>query len=335
MSDEIKNQDDEQVLADVVLNERVVSYPTRNLRVRLVMPTLEIQRKIDALSRARKKILREATDSIPDENAPGGVRIVPAFKSRDALKREYRVLGWWTDEQDVRLEELGTEYSTYLTRLEILGFNSEQEIHTELGENREALMKLVDDPTEEVKQAIFKLTVLMSQPSFEDTRKIAEAATSTEVDDIIAKCEQLRQQYECYVELAKLHVELVKMETEKSQLFGDSWQDQLQYFIRLAQVFHCTSDANSGKPLWPNIEAIEKEKDTAFVGWLFGELQAFWQGLSDEARERMAKYSFTRRPSVGKSSSEESPALPELLTDGDSPEKDSTSSSEVTATVVQ
>src|SRR5213079_1705649 len=116
---------DLQILQETTFNERLVTHPKLG-KIRLRMPTVEIQRKIDAVGRAKKKQLKEAKDTITDEQ--GNVTKVPAYKSREQLSKDYAELGWWTDSEKTRLTELGEQHVQLLTELELLGFESDASI---------------------------------------------------------------------------------------------------------------------------------------------------------------------------------------------------------------
>lgn len=322
--DNTRKREDSQILSEIVSNERIVEHPTRG-KIKFRFPTLQIQRKIDAATRQRKKILRETVDQIPDPSSPSGHRIVPAYRSRQVLEHEYKESGWWTDEMDSKLNELSNLYIGYVTKLEILGFESIDSTIDELDDIRSQLNGLVssdnDDEANEILNSILRLTTPNVEVTSVDTTRIRDAATSTDVDTILDRAEVLRDQYLSYTEMVKIYNEVSKLDQEKNSLFADSWQSQLEYYTRLSQVFYCVSSGDESKPLYEKIEDIESEQDTDFVSWLFTELQALWQGLTDESRERMGKYSFTRRLSTDKSSSEESDAQPEIKVDGDLLEK--------------
>jgi len=81
---------DAQILEETVFNERLVTHPKLG-QIRLRLPNLEIQRKIDAVGRAKKKFLKEAQDTVTAED--GKVTRVQAYKSRDQLAKEYAELG--------------------------------------------------------------------------------------------------------------------------------------------------------------------------------------------------------------------------------------------------
>lgn len=335
MTDNIRASEDQQILTETVTNERIVDHPTRG-KVRFRMPTLEVQRKIDTLSRTKKKILRDTIDKIPDPDAPNGYRIVPAYKSREILAKEYAALGWWTEEHDQELLEVTREYTDILTQLELLQFESEDYIYMKLSEHKDRLLKLFEESvTDELKEVVFRVCMVGGDPEYADLTTLRDAAPSTEVDDIINEILILRKQYDCYMSLAKCHIKLFKIESERTSLFQDSWQDQLQYYIRLAQVYSCCDYVDSNKPLYNSIDEMEKETDLEFLRWVFTELQAFFQGTSSEARERLSKYSFTDRLNSKPSSSEESPVQPVSKQDGDSPTNKQTPSSEATVTTDQ
>lgn len=312
-----REAEDQEILSELVLNERIVEHPTKG-KIKFRTPTLEIQRKIDTLARSKKKMLRESTDKIPDPDAPNGYRIVPAFKSNDTLTREYDALGWWTKENDEQLLKISNEYTEYLTRLEVLGFESEDNIYIQIADLKERLIKLFEEGmTDEIKETINRVAVMGGDAEYVDTQFLKEKALSTEVDDIVDEVAIYRRQYECYLALAKAHMQLVTLDSERNALFSDSWQDQLQYYIRLAQVYYCSEFAETRTALYPTIDDMERETDLEFIRWIFSELQAFWQGISSEARDRLSKYSFTGRLNLKKSSSEESPVQPESSKDGD------------------
>lgn len=219
-----------------------------------------------------------------------------------------------------------------LTRLEILEFESEERIYQDLAEARKTNKAFEEQTTDEIKETIFRVALVGGEAEYNDLTLLKEKASTTEVDDILDEIKIIRAQYDCYLALANVHVELLKLESERSALFSDSWQEQLQYYIRLAQVYYCSEYADTKKPLYPTIDDLEREVDLEFVRWVFTELQAFWQGISTEARNRLSKYSFTDRLNSNKSSQEESPVQPESNKDGDSVTKQQIPSSEATVT---
>lgn len=320
-----RRQEDSQILSEIVANERILTYPGKG-KIRFRFPTLQIQRKIDAATRLKKKLLRETVDELPDPDSPSGFRLVPAYKSRQMLQQEYQSLGWWTPEQEEKMEELSRLYVESIARLEILGFESFDSISEHMQEMGYTLHKLTDneltlEETKEVTEAIFRLIQVTLPSSKEDTDLVKKHAVSTEVDDILASIEKLKAQNAAYMDLVNYYGDLTKLEQDRSSLFADSWQSQLEYFTKLAQAFYCTEYADTRLPLYDKIDDIEKEEDTEFITWMFTELQALWQGLSDAARDRMGKYAFMHRLSFEQSSSEESPAQSQPNEDGDSQEK--------------
>ena len=319
MDDTIKEAGDRQVLHEVVTNEKIVTHPTLG-DIRLKMPTLDTQKKIDASARARKKYLKEAKDKVEDPSAPDGFKLAPAFKSKEQLKKEYADLGWWTPERDEHLRELSKQHLQLLTELEILEFESEEDIYEGLEECKSRLLLLFKDVPES-NEVIFRVTFPGLSITTTDESFLKDKAISTEVDDIMATIVTLQAQYNNFAKLAQAFVELNELQGEYSSLFSDSWQEQLQYYIRLAQIFYCTEKADTKKSLWSSIDELEKDKDLEIVRWVFNELTAFWQGLSDDVREKMAKYSFTSRQSAKNTSSEDSPDLPKLSLDGELQEK--------------
>lgn len=317
--DFLKEAEDRQILHETVTNEKVVTHPTLG-KIRLRTPTLEVQRRIDSASRARKKYLKEAKDKVEDPESVGGFKMVPAFRSREQLKKEYLELGWWTEEQNIELQDLSSKQMELLTELELLEFESEEDIYEGLVDLRSKLLDAFKD-SPEIQTIATRITFPGIEYTSEEEAKIKENASSTEIDDLLDSISRLQSQYNNYVELAKTYAKLAGIQSEYSSLFSDSWQEQLQYFIRLAQVFYCTEHADTEKPLWKSIDDLEKDKDLEIVKWVFNELTAFWQGLSDDVRERMAKYGFTSRRNTEDTSSDASPVPPKSSPDGELSEK--------------
>jgi hypothetical protein len=152
------------------------------------------------------------------------------------------------------------------------------------------------------------------------------------VDDILDELTVVKRLYDAYVEVLEVYNELSTIQLEESQLFADSWQEQLRYHIRLAQVFYCITTVKDGEPLWTSLDAVEAETNLEKVRWAFDELNAFWQGLTDDTRERMGKYGFILGRGDERLSSAESPEAQEFKTDGDLLDEELTISSEVSAT---
>jgi len=313
---------DAQILVETVFNEKIVTHPKLG-QIRLRLPNLEIQRKIDAVGRNKKKFLKEAQDTITAED--GTVTKVPAYRSREQLAREYEELGWWTDVERLKLTDFQEQHVQLLTELELLGFESDVDIYLNIKNIYDKLVVLCKaengDTPQEVLNALTMMTIPGATLNSSDMNLIKENSSTTEVDDLLDQLTVFHKQYNTYIKLAQIYSDLVALQSQQSQLFSDSWQDQLQYYLRLAQVFYCTEKFEDHKPIWPSLNAIETEQDIELIRWIFGELNAFWQGLSDETREKMDKYSFTSPRNIGASPSEDSPVPQESSQDGEPQEK--------------
>lgn len=318
MTEDEKNTGDSQILEETIFNERLVNHPKLG-QIRLRFPTLEIQRKIDAVGRAKKKFLKEAQDTITAED--GTVTKGQAYKSREQLAREYADLGWWTDTEKFKLQDLQEQHVQLLTELEILGFESDTAIWSETKEIFERLGELCQTEANTVPDEVLNVLNAITTPGYvirpTEINIIKEHSTTTEVDDLLDKLVVLHKQYNTYIKLALVFSDLVALQSQQSQLFSDSWQDQLQYYLRLAQVFYCTERTETHKPIWESLNAIESEQDISLIQWIFGELNSFWQGISSETREKMNKYSFTNPRNTENSSSEDSPVPQESLLGGE------------------
>jgi len=321
----------QEVLEETVFNERIVKHHKLG-EIKLRHPTLAVQRKIDSAVRAKRKQLLTATDEITNDD--GTTQRVPAFKSREALMKEYSSLGWWTPEQELKRNELNEQQLTLITTLEVLGFKTEEDLYDQLNSARQKLQEHFEDIddkelSEELELAVLRITVPGEEPAGEDYQLVHKHATSSDVDNIIEELKDTHRLTSTYYQLIKITSELASLETEYMSLFSDSWQEQLQYYQRIAQVYYCSTIVSTGNPLWPNIEAVENDEDITLVRWVFTELTAFWQGITPEMREKMKRYNFMERLIERPESSEDSLDQPESNEDGSSQENKPTPSTEV------
>lgn len=322
--------EDQQILQETVANERIVTHPHLG-KLRFTVPTLAVQRKIDEAVRAKRKQLLNTYITIDDSEVPGGKRKVPAFKSKEVLAREYSESGWWTEDQELKRQELTKDQVKTITELELLGFESDSVLFEQFVEIREDLLAHFADheELESLTETIFGATTAGAESPAEFYTSLQNKALSTDVDEWIEELTLAHRLYELYVELVEDSTALAEIEAEYMSLFNDSWQEQLQYYQRIAQVYHCVEVMKDSSSIWDSLDAVEEEKDIELIRWVFTELNAFWQGLTDETRERMNKYSFMPRLTVEQESSDDSQSQPDSKNDGDSLESEPTSSTPV------
>lgn len=320
------DMEDSQILQETVFNQRIVNH--RKLgAVRLRMPTLGIQKKIEMAVRKHKKRLLAAKDEVEGN-------LVPAYRSKEALRKEYIENGWWSEGKEERRDEVQQEQIAIVAELEVLGFDSENQITTDLLKVRRKLMDAFDEEEhEELRDHINVITSPGYETTPADRKQILDAATSTDIDELLDDLLVAQRVYKLYYELMRLSTEATELEIEYTNLFSDSWQEQLQYFTRLAQVFYCTERVIDETPIWSSMEEIENEQDTETVRWLFSELNDFWQGISDEVRSKRGKYDFFAPVTEEQESSEDLQEATPSKSDGLSAENEPTSSTEVTDTM--
>ena len=80
------------------------------------------------------------------------------------------------------------------------------------------------------------------------------------------------------------------------------------------------------------MSALEQTENQELVTWALTELTAFWQGLTDEARDRLGKYSFISRRSEEKQSTDDSPVPLRSNEDGELQDEQPENSLEVSDT---
>ncbi len=326
--------EDEQILTEVVLNERIVVHSVLG-DVRFTMPTLEKQQKIDRIVRGKKKLLMREKIEVEDENDSTKTIFVPAFQSKAALEKEYEKLGWWSQEQSQALKDLEQEMLTLVASLELLGFDTYEALLEDFQRVRTELIThfsdLEDDKVtaDEFKEIIDRIALPGQAVIAADFDFLKDHAGGTVVDDWLEELQGTIHKFDSYVRLIDTQQEYVEAQKDYLSLFSDSWQEQLQYYARLAQVFYCTETVSDGKHLWENMPALERTEDQDLVEWALTELTAFWQGLTDEARDRLGKYSFMSKRSEEKQSTEDLPVPLQSNEDGESQEKQPKNSSEV------
>lgn len=326
------HMENQQILQETVFNERIVEHPTLG-RIKLRVPNLAIQRKVDAVVRNRRKALLSAYEQIEDPENPGQMIRVPSFKSKDELLKEYATRGWWSPEQEAERERLSQEQVRLITELELLGFTSDEDIIQDLVDIRDELIQhFAGVETEpDFDELIIQITTPGVEAVYEDLQRIRASATSTSVDDALDMLNIKQRTYQAYASYLEVTSDAVSLEAEYNNLFADSWQEQLQYYQRLAQLFYCTENAETGERLWKDVMDIENDISVDNLRWLFNELTMFWQGVSDEARERIAKYDFQPRLAKEEAeSSEDSQGQPTSNLDGDLPENEPIPSTPVT-----
>ena len=330
-----KSLEDEQVLIEVAMNERIVTHPTKG-DIRLHMPTLATQQKIDRVVRTKKKSLMAEKVEVQEDFDSDITTLQPAYKSKRFLEREYEELGWWSPQQTTDIKEAETKMLGLVATLELLGFDSQEDLYQNFLDCRSKFKVHFTDAEldSELSKQILLIIDQVTTPGGDFTTVefdlLKNNAVNTDVDDLLEKLQGYVQQFDSYLELIETQVIYTELQKEYLSLFSDSWQEQLQYYLRLAQLYFCTEWIKTGKPLWENISAIEHTNDQDFVNWTLTELTAFWQGLTDEARDRLGKYSFMPRQTEEVQSTEDLPDLPQSNEDGESQEDEQTTFLEVT-----
>lgn len=319
--------EDSQVLQEAVFNERIVKHDALG-KLRLRMPTLAIQRKIEADVRGYKKVLLSTKDTVDGKS-------VPAYKSKQVMMKEYIEAGWWSLEKEQERTDLLQRQISLVAELEILGFESEESLIDELHVIRDQLLSgFGDDASGELMEVVEEVCSPGGEMTMENRKLLLANSTSTDVDDAIDALALYQRMYESYIDLLSITTKVAEIETEYSNLFADSWQEQLQYFQRLCQLYHCITKADTDEHLWETPFDIETETSVADIRWLFNELNDFLQGITEDVQERRRKYDFFGQWTGERSSTEELPVEEMSKSDGEEPEKMPETSSEVTVTTV-
>jgi hypothetical protein len=156
----------------------------------------------------------------------------------------------------------------------------------------------------------------MVTPTAKDRKLVMNAAKDTEVDRLLDEADSLRAQIELLQDFEAVRAGLDALFRVQSELFSNTIEGRARTAQELAQVYHCIEDADTGKPLWPTVEAMLDEEQSV-IGGLQTELSCFFNGVTDEFRDMVGRHGFLQRVSATDARSDDSPAHPQPNSDGE------------------
>jgi hypothetical protein len=306
----MESTQDTILLDEIARNTRTISHPKFG-EVRLARPTPRKERMIaEVRGREYHKFLRDES-----------------ILSRAQLEEIAVRRGIWTEEKGNRLKELQTETGRLMGALDALGYQSLDTVTDAYGEVYARTLGLFED-NEEITRVVDLYFDLDLEPVHADRKKITEAANTTEVDDALDEADELRGQLLLLRSLTTARAEMNKLQFEQAVVFRDSLESRTDRAEELAQIYFCTADAITNKPLWPTYDDIW-DTDPEDLDMLIQELFYFMNGITPEFQEILAKHGFTRRVRDIKDQLEDSPAHPTPNSDGEPAEKTLEDSSEL------
>ena len=297
--------------SELLYNERIIQHPTFG-DVRLARPT-PFQENLIAEAR-RKQTHKDMRD--------------PDVLSRDQLEKLAVEKGMWSPEMTQRITDLTHKTGEAMGLLEFIGFKSFDDV---LADFQTVVQKLLGEyaDNEEIQKTIGRYFDLDVKPTPADRNLITDAATGSHIDDMMEEADNLRIQLDLLNEMFKVRKELNELQAKQARVFLDSLENRADRAEELAILYYCSTDAKTGKPLWPNFDDIRHAR-AEDIEFLMTEYHYFRHGITDEFKETLGKYGFIRRLSDTPSSSDDSPDQPQFNSDGESPATTPTASSEAT-----
>lgn len=298
---------------ELMRNERVVLHPKFG-SVKLSRPTPEQEAQIADVRRKRYH-----TDLFDDADPK---------RSKDELRERAIAKGMWREEYEEQIQDLTRHMGEAMGILDAIGFRSLDSLIAKYQTSVQALLDLYPD-NEEIQGVIRTYANLDLEPQSGDRTRIMDEAPTTKVDDLLEDTDTFRSQIDLLQELGKTRTELEKLRSREIRLFVDSLEARAEREEELARVYHCATSVETGKPLWPSLDAMRKApaEDVAF---LVLEMAYFVNGVTEEFKEVLGRFGFTQRLIGTSDSSDDSHDQPESSLAGDSPESEVSPSSEPT-----
>lgn len=295
---------------ELLRNERVIDHP-RFGRVRLKRPTPRQARMIaEARRQQYHKDLRDKT-----------------ILSKAELEKEAIERGIWSVEKKVNTEKRLERVGELMGLLDVAGYEGTDQVLDAYQKATARLLALFEEKSEVI-AAIVRYFNLDLQPQPEDDRLIRTEAPSTEVDEVMEECKQLRNQLELLHDLGRERAELRALQEEYARLVKDSIEARMDVVEEMAKIYYCTL-TEDGSPLWPDLDSMW-DADPYDIDRLAEEIFFFENGISPEYRKLLGRHGFTQRVPDTSDSSESSPEHPQPNSSGDLPDSEPSSSSNST-----
>ena len=292
--------DDAILLEEIARNEKIVVHPHFGA-IRLRRPTPKIERQI---SEVRGKEYHRALRD-------------PDVLSRAQLEKIARDRGMWSNEQQERLEQLQTRVGELMGVLMIIGYDTPETLSNKFYGAYERLEELFKDDEEALAALGRYFDLNLERGEAADYKILMTRAGSTEVDDLLHEGDECRTEIRVLKQFSEARQELEQLRAEHTNLVKDSVEARAEQSERLAHIYFCTSNAETGKPLWPTIDDLW-DAVPSHVEFLLSEIFYFSHGISDLQRGLLEKHAFMPRVRDSEEQSDDSPAHPTPKSGGES-----------------
>lgn len=303
--------EDRQLEDELVFNERVIEHPQLG-KVKLSRPTPRQTRLI--AEEKRKQQHRDYQDD--------------SILSRSQMEKLAMKRGDWSEEQSERMNFLYGRVAEIMSVLHFAEFENFEDIINEYEDIQAKLEDMFSD-NEEVLASVERYFDLDSERDNADLILIRKSASSSDVEDLLKDADFIRTQLTLLEELGDSRQELNGLIQKSVFLFGDTIEARAENVQKMAELFYCVRDAETGDKLWDSVDAVWDE-DAETIRSLRQEMFYFINGITDQLREMLGDTGFTARVIDTSDSSDDSPDHPKSSSDGESQESEQTSSSEAT-----
>lgn len=297
---------------ELLRNERIITHPTFGV-VKLARPTPGQEIAIAEIR--RKQFQRD----MADEGVLAKARLMELAEAK----------GMWSKALDERMHDLTIKTGEAMGLLDTIGFKSLDELTEDFREATTKLMTLFTEQPE-ISTLVTTYYDLDATPSAKDRATISDAATSSEVDDLLDRGDMLRTQIDLLKEMFKIRKELNDLQERYTRVFMDSQEARADRAERLATLYYCCTNPETGKYLWPSFEQIYNVR-AEDIAVLTDEWTYFINGVTEEFKDTLGKYGFIRRLTDTNASFDGSPDQPQSNSDGESQPSAQTSFSGATA----
>lgn len=238
--------------------------------------------------------------------------------SQAELEKKAKARGIWTDEDEQKRSELQEALTNVLGIVEALGYRTPEKIYDEYTKTILELENLLKD-NPEATAAIAEYANLETIPASKLKSVILNAASTTEVDDLLDTVETIRSQITMLNEYMKIRDSLLQINSKYSGVFADALENRVSRIETLAKIYYCVRKDN-GAPIWPSFSNIW-DASSEEIGFLVDEVFCFEHGMTEQHKELMQKYGFMQRVTGDTELSAESPDPEMSSLDGESLEK--------------
>lgn len=305
MDDRTQDAVETELQQRLLQNERIVTHPTFG-SVKMHRPTPAQERKIAEVR--RKQYQRDLMTSGED-----------AVLSKAQIEKQAIERGMWLPELTEQITLLTRKTGEAMGILDQIGFKSLEALLTDYANNVGELSALYPAEGEgsEVRGVIAAYYNLDEKPTMAQRSQIADAATSSSVEDLLEAGDTMRVQIEMLQEMGKVKKELSELHARQTKMFVDSLESRCDRAEEMARIYYCCKTAETGQPLWPSYEAMW-DAESSDVEWLILEMHYFLSGVTEEFKDTLGKYGFIKRLSAKSDSSADSRAQPEPNSAGES-----------------